>query len=119
MAADEDFAAHPELVRGYIGPAAVGPNSPARRVEVGEDGREILTGSVCYLLDPRVVDGTSWVTGANEPRKHVLHLVKGRDFSADGSDIPSYYGLRCDSKHQKPPCRHRGRAGEMTSVNIR
>ena len=38
-----------------------------------------------YLLDPRVVDGTSWVTGANEPKKHVLHLVKGRDFDADGT----------------------------------
>ena len=85
MATDEDFAAHPELVRGYIGPAAVGPNSPARRVEVGEDGREVLTGSVRYLLDPRVVDGTSWVTGADADKRHVLHLVKGRDFTADGT----------------------------------
>lgn len=85
MAAEEDFAGHPELVRGYIGPTAIGPNSPLRRIETDEDGVERLTGSVRYLLDPRVVDGTSWVTGANEPRKHVLHLVKGRDFSADGT----------------------------------
>ena len=85
MAAEEDFAGHPELVRGYIGPTAIGPNSPHRRTETGEDGVERPTGSVRYLLDPRVVDGTSWVTGANEPRKHVLHLVKGRDFTADGT----------------------------------
>ena len=85
MAADEDFDGHPELVRGYIGPTAIGPNSPHRRVEVDENGVERLTGSVRYLLDPRVVDGTSWVTGANEPKKHVLHLVKGRDFDADGT----------------------------------
>ena len=85
MAADEDFDGHPELVRGYIGPTAIGPNSPHRRVEVDENGVERLTGSVRYLLDPRVVDGTSWVTGANESKKHVLHLVKGRDFDADGT----------------------------------
>ena len=85
MAAEEDFAGHPELVRGYIGPTAIGPNSPLRRIETDEGGVERPTGSVRYLLDPRVVDGTSWVTGANEPRKHVLHLVKGRDFTADGT----------------------------------
>ena len=85
MAAEEDFAGHPELVRGYIGPTAIGPNSPLRRIETDEGGVERPTGSVRYLLDPRVVDGTSWVTGANEPRKHVLHLVKGRDFDADGT----------------------------------
>lgn len=85
MAADADFEKHPELVRGYIGPAAIGPNSELRRVEKGEDGSEVLTGSVRYLLDPRVVDGTSWVTGANAVKKHVLHLVKGRDFEADGT----------------------------------
>ena len=85
MAVDEDFDGHPELVRGYIGPTAIGPNSPDRRVETDQDGRERLAGSVRYLLDPRVVDGTSWVTGANAMRKHVLHLVKGRDFTADGT----------------------------------
>ena len=85
MAVDEDFDGHPELVRGYIGPTAIGPKSPDRRVETDQDGRERLAGSVRYLLDPRVVDGTSWVTGANAMRKHVLHLVKGRDFTADGT----------------------------------
>ena len=85
MAGEEDFEGHPELVRGYIGPAAIGPNSELRRVETAEDGTELLTGSVRYLLDPRVVDGTSWVTGANAVKKHVLHLVKGRDFESDGT----------------------------------
>lgn len=85
MAGEADFAAHPELVPGYIGPSVIGPNSPDRRVEKHEDGSEILTGSVRYLLDPRIVDGTAWVTGANELKKHVLYLVKGRDFEADGT----------------------------------
>jgi prolyl-tRNA synthetase len=64
------FAANPALVKGYIGPGAL-----------GEEG----TAKVRYLLDPRVVEGTRWVTGANEPGRHVLDLVAGRDFTADGT----------------------------------
>ena len=85
MAGDTDFETHPELVRGYIGPSAIGPNSPLRRVEKRGDGTEVLTGSVRYLVDPRIVEGTSWVTGANSDKKHVLDLVMGRDFTADGT----------------------------------
>ena len=85
MAGDTDFETHPELVRGYIGPTAIGPNAPLRRVEKREDGTEVLTGSVRYLVDPRIVEGTSWVTGANTDKKHVLDLVMGRDFTADGT----------------------------------
>ena len=85
MAGDTDFETHPELVRGYIGPTAIGPNSPLRRVEKREDGTDVLTGSVRYLVDPRIVEGTSWVTGANTDKKHVLDLVMGRDFTADGT----------------------------------
>ena len=81
MATREDLAAHPELVPGYIGPQVIGPNSPARRTD--EDGT--VTGSVRYLLDPRVVDGTAWITGANAEGNHVFWLVKGRDFEADGT----------------------------------
>jgi len=66
---EADFAAHPALVKGYIGPAALGASSPSR---------------VRYLLDPRVVSGTAWVTGANAPGRHVVGLVCGRDFAADG-----------------------------------
>jgi prolyl-tRNA synthetase len=68
--ADEDFAQHPGLVRGYIGPEVLGADKPA---------------GVRYLLDPRVVPGTRWITGANEPGRHVFDLVAGRDFSADGT----------------------------------
>ncbi|RCK70500.1 proline--tRNA ligase [Desertihabitans brevis] len=67
---DEDFARHPQLAKGYIGPGVL--------------GEESATG-IRYLLDPRVVDGTRWVTGADQPDSHVLDLVKGRDFDADGT----------------------------------
>jgi prolyl-tRNA synthetase len=67
---DADFARHPELVKGYIGPAALGERSSS---------------GIRYLLDPRVVPGTSWLTGANEPGRHVFDLVVGRDFTADGT----------------------------------
>ena len=67
---DADFAANPVLVKGYIGPGVLG---------------EKQSSGLRYLLDPRVVDGTAWVTGADEPGKHVFDLVKGRDFDADGT----------------------------------
>ena len=76
-AGDADFAAHPELVRGYVGPAVLGPNVPVA------EGAERT--AVRYLLDPRVVPGTRWITGANEPGRHVFDLVAGRDFTADGT----------------------------------
>jgi prolyl-tRNA synthetase len=63
----EDFAAHPELVRGYIGPQVL--------AKLG----------VRYLVDPRVVAGTSWLTGANEPGRHAVNVVCGRDFEPDGT----------------------------------
>jgi len=74
-ATDEDFAKARGLVKGYIGPW-----SPAGPV-LGETS----TTGIRYLLDPRVVDGTAWITGANEHEKHVFHLVAGRDFTADGT----------------------------------
>ncbi len=67
---DADFAAHPELVKGYVGPGVLGERS--------------VTG-IRYLVDPRVVDGTRWVTGANQPGHHVVDLVAGRDFQPDGT----------------------------------
>lgn len=75
---EEDFAAYPALVKGYIGPVKVsaGGNTPVL-------GRE-ASSKVRYLLDPRVVEGTRWVTGANEVDRHVYDLVAGRDFTADG-----------------------------------
>lgn len=37
-----------------------------------------------YLTDPRVVAGTSWITGANRADTHQLNVVAGRDFTSDG-----------------------------------
>jgi prolyl-tRNA synthetase len=66
---EADFAARPSLAKGYIGPGALGEKKPA---------------GVRYLLDPRVVEGTRWVTGADVSGSHVLDLVAGRDFTGDG-----------------------------------
>jgi prolyl-tRNA synthetase len=66
---DADFAARPELVKGYIGPSALG---------------EVSTSGIRFVADPRVVSGTRWVTGADAPGRHVLDLVAGRDFTPDG-----------------------------------
>ncbi|MFB9570042.1 proline--tRNA ligase [Saccharopolyspora hordei] len=64
---ESDFAANPFLVKGYIGPKALQDNG------------------VRYLVDPRVVPGTAWVTGADKPDHHVVDLVCGRDFTPDGT----------------------------------
>jgi len=75
-----DFARHPGLVKGYIGPwTATGP-------VLGEstDQRGTATG-IRFLTDPRVSIGSGWITGANEHGKHVFGLVAGRDFVADGT----------------------------------
>jgi prolyl-tRNA synthetase len=71
-----DFAATPELVRGYIG-----PQSAALAGSVGAPARRKFR----YLVDPRVVTGTSWLTGANEEGRHAVHVVAGRDFTPDGT----------------------------------
>ncbi len=67
---EADFAKHPALVKGYIGPGVLGAEKAS---------------GIRYLLDPRVVPGTAWVTGADAPGKHVFDLVAGRDFTADGT----------------------------------
>jgi prolyl-tRNA synthetase len=67
---EAELRKHPALVKGYIGPAALGEKS--------ESG-------IRFLVDPRVVEGTRWVTGANVAGSHVLDLVAGRDFTADGT----------------------------------
>ncbi len=61
----DDFAKHPGLVRGYIGPQALA-------------GLKIR-----YVVDPRITTGSAWVTGANEPGKHAINVVMGRDFTPD------------------------------------
>ncbi len=61
-----DLARYPLLVKGYIGPQVL---------------REI---GVRFLVDPLVVPGSAWVTGANEADKHAAFVVRGRDFDPDG-----------------------------------
>jgi len=94
---EADFAARPSLAKGYIGPGALGEKKPA---------------GVRYLLDPRVVEGTRWVTGADVEGSHVLDLVAGRDFTGDGwievADVRD--GDRC------PACAVEGRDGVLESA---
>ncbi|MGY3565656.1 proline--tRNA ligase [Sinomonas sp. RB5] len=74
-ASDEELKANTALVKGYIGPG-LALDKPV----LGLEG----TAKMLYLVDPRVVAGTRWITGANEPGKHVYGLVAGRDFGWDG-----------------------------------
>ena len=67
---DADFDAYPMLVKGYIGPQALGADSAS---------------AIRFLVDPRVVEGTRWITGANVNGQHVFDLVCGRDFTPDGT----------------------------------
>ncbi|MFF5966387.1 proline--tRNA ligase [Streptomyces collinus] len=60
LVTETDFAARPDLVRGYVGP----------------QGLEKVT----YIADPRVAPGTSWITGANKAGTHTKNVVAGRDF---------------------------------------
>jgi len=71
---DADFARHSALVKGYIGPWS----------QKGPILGEKSASGIRFLVDPRVVEGTSWVTGANEHEKHVFNLICGRDFVPDG-----------------------------------
>jgi prolyl-tRNA synthetase len=61
------FAERADLVRGYIGPQLL--------AKLG----------LRFLVDPRIVPGTAWVTGANEAGRHAVHVVCGRDFTPDGT----------------------------------
>ncbi len=65
-AGPEDLASQPGLVKGYIG--------PQRLAELG----------IRFVVDPLVTEGSAWVTGANEPDRHALDVVRGRDFVPDG-----------------------------------
>ncbi|MBW4095427.1 MAG: proline--tRNA ligase [Acidobacteria bacterium] len=74
-ASEADLAKNPLLVKGYIGPGLT-----VDQAVLGAEG----TSKLLYLVDPRVVSGTTWITGANESGKHVFGLVAGRDFGWDG-----------------------------------
>jgi len=62
----EDLAKQPRLVRGYIGPQLL--------AEIG----------IRYVVDPLVVPGSAWVTGANVQDQHAAYVVRGRDFEPAG-----------------------------------
>jgi prolyl-tRNA synthetase len=64
---EADFARNGFLVKGYIGPGALAANG------------------VRYVVDPRIVPGTAWVTGADKADHHVVDLVCGRDFTPDAT----------------------------------
>ena len=60
-----DFAKHPQLVKGYIGP------------------QDLKKTGITMYADPRVAHGTSWITGANKKNRHARFVVNGRDFTPD------------------------------------
>ncbi|HEX6310765.1 MAG TPA: proline--tRNA ligase [Acidimicrobiia bacterium] len=60
---DDDFAAHPEIPKGYIGPH--------------------YEGAALVVADPSVGVDRAWVTGANRVDHHVRNAVLGRDFTVD------------------------------------
>jgi prolyl-tRNA synthetase len=66
QAGPENLAREPGLVKGYIGPQVLAELK------------------IRYLVDPLVVEGSAWVTGANEQDKHAAFVVRGRDFAPDG-----------------------------------
>ncbi len=59
---DTDFAKFPKLVKGYVGP---------------QDAKEF---GLKLYADPRVVEGSHWITGANKKDKHAKNVTCGRDF---------------------------------------
>ncbi|MDP2772825.1 MAG: proline--tRNA ligase [Nocardioides sp.] len=67
---EAEMRKHPALVKGYIGPGVLGEENAS---------------GIRYLVDPRVVEGTRWVTGADVDGSHVIDLVAGRDFTPDGT----------------------------------
>ncbi|MGW8364858.1 proline--tRNA ligase [Streptomyces wedmorensis] len=60
LVTETDFAARPDLVRGYVGPQGLD--------------------KVTYIADPRIAPGTAWITGANKDGMHAKNVVAGRDF---------------------------------------
>lgn len=65
LAEDEDFQKHSFLVKGFVGPKALA----AKEVKL--------------LADPRVVEGSRWITGADKSDHHFVNMVAGRDFTPD------------------------------------
>ena len=62
---EADFAKNPGLVKGYVGP---------------QDAKKL---GLTLYADPRVNEGSHWVTGANIKDMHTRYVVAGRDFIVD------------------------------------
>jgi len=62
---DADFAKHPKLVKGYVGP---------------QDAKAF---GITLYADPRIVEDSHWITGANQKDKHARFVTCGRDFKVD------------------------------------
>jgi len=60
---EADFAKHPQLIKGYIGP------------------QDAVKFGITVYADPRVAPGTSWISGANKKDRHARFVVNGRDFT--------------------------------------
>ncbi len=78
---EDDFKAHPELVKGYIGPMTFGPQARGGKKATSADETE---GALRYMVDAHVARGSAWFTGADEADVDYYDLVYGRDFEADG-----------------------------------
>ncbi|WEV53771.1 proline--tRNA ligase [Bifidobacterium sp. ESL0704] len=74
---EADLKAHPELVKGYIGPNVLGPQA---RVE-----GSTIKDPVRYLVDAHIAEGSAWVTGGDKLGVDAFDMVYGRDFKADGT----------------------------------
>lgn len=81
---DDDFAAHPTLVKGYIGPMGA------------------QAAGITVIADLGVARAGSWITGANRADHHVSGAVLGRHFTVDewGSYAQVVTGDAC------PRCGH-------------
>lgn len=73
-ASEEQLKKVSQIVPGFMGPSTNGE---------AFFGLESTT-SLRYLVDPRIVSGTSWIAGANVADSHVYNLVAERDFGWDG-----------------------------------
>ncbi|RYB95929.1 proline--tRNA ligase [Nocardioides oleivorans] len=94
---EAELAKHPALVKGYIGPGSLGEES---------------TSGIRFVVDPRISEGTRWVTGADVHGSHVIDMVVGRDFTPDGTIEAAEVrdGDAC------PQCATRGDDGVLASA---
>lgn len=67
LAEQEDFEKRDFLPKGYVGPVGMAEHD------------------VKVLVDPRVVSGTRWITGAGVDGHHSVDVTVGRDFTPDGT----------------------------------